>query len=447
MSALPEGWAVARVEDFARPEPGSMTDGPYGSNLKTSHYTADGPLVVRLGNIKPGLLDMSDDAHVSSEHFAGFERHHLEPGDIVIAALGDPIGRAARVPSGIGPAMVKADCFRLRPSDQVEAQYLIKWLNSEEARASFLKVSHGMGRIRVNLSDVRNAEIPLPPLPEQRRIVAKLDRLSARTKAARAHLARVQSLASRAKQATLAAAFEKVGESAEIKTVAELACHFTSGSRDWAKYYDKGDAVFVLAGNIRPLSFDPTPKRFVDPPRNSADALRTKVERDDLLVTIVGANTGDLCRVPHDFEAYYVCQSVALIRLHEAWRSRFVELFLTTQMGEGGQLQEAIYGQGRPHLSFKDLKAVAVPELNRRETESFVRRIEAAFARIDRMVEDATRAAHLLDRLDQRLLAKAFRGELVPQDPNDEPAAELLARIKATRANAPKSKRGRRQRA
>ena len=63
------------------------------------------------------------------------------------------------------------------------------------------------------------------------------------------------------------------------------------------------------------------------------------------------------------------------------------------------------------------------------------------------MVAEAARAAHLLDRLDERLLAKAFRGELVHQDPNDEPAEVLLARIRQARAAAPKPKRGRRTKA
>ena len=80
------------------------------------------------------------------------------------------------------------------------------------------------------------------------------------------------------------------------------------------------------------------------------------------------------------------------------------------------------------------------------EQDEIVRRIEAAFARIDRMTEEATRAAHLLDRLDERVLAKAFRGELVPQDPNDEPASVLLERIREARATAPapSRRRGRR---
>jgi hypothetical protein len=67
-----------------------------------------------------------------------------------------------------------------------------------------------------------------------------------------------------------------------------------------------------------------------------------------------------------------------------------------------------------------------------------------AFARADRLEAEAARARALLDRLEAAILAKAFRGELVPQDPNDEPASVLLDRIRAQRAAAPKPKRGRR---
>ena len=72
---------------------------------------------------------------------------------------------------------------------------------------------------------------------------------------------------------------------------------------------------------------------------------------------------------------------------------------------------------------------------------------ETAFAALDRVEAEARAAERALDRLDQAILAKAFRGELVPQDPSDEPASELLARIAADRARAPKPARGRHKRA
>ena len=69
--------------------------------------------------------------------------------------------------------------------------------------------------------------------------------------------------------------------------------------------------------------------------------------------------------------------------------------------------------------------------------------IKAAFAEIDRLAAEAAAALRQLDRLDQAILAKAFRGELVPQDPNDEPASALLARIAAERTSAIPSPRTR----
>jgi hypothetical protein len=68
------------------------------------------------------------------------------------------------------------------------------------------------------------------------------------------------------------------------------------------------------------------------------------------------------------------------------------------------------------------------------EQPEIVRQIESAFSKLDRLASEKGSAAALLDRLDRAILAKAFRGELVPQDPNDEPASVLLERVRASRA-------------
>ena len=97
-------------------------------------------------------------------------------------------------------------------------------------------------------------------------------------------------------------------------------------------------------------------------------------------------------------------------------------------------------------MSIPKVNGLPIPLCSLDEQREIVRRIEATFARIDRLTAEAARAAHLLDRLDERLLATAFRGELVPQDPADEPAEALLARIRETHAWVPRSRRGRRAR-
>src|SRR5690606_13958364 len=91
-------------------------------------------------------------------------------------------------------------------------------------------------------------------------------------------------------------------------------------------------------------------------------------------------------------------------------------------------------------INIEDLRKLPIAYPEDDEQQEIVRRIETAFVWIDRLAAEATSARRLIDWLDQAVLAKAFRGELVPHDPDDEPASMLLERIRAERRAAPKAK-------
>jgi type I restriction enzyme S subunit len=168
---------MVRLGDLAA-GPDAFADGPFGSNLKGDHYTDQGARVIRLGNIGRGEFLAHDAAFVTMRHFATLSRHHVRAGDVVVAALGDgarPAGRACRVPDGLGPAMVKADCFRVRlPASRVDPDYIVFCLNSPASLAAISGAMRGATRPRVNLSILRDASVPLPSLSEQKRIVVDL---------------------------------------------------------------------------------------------------------------------------------------------------------------------------------------------------------------------------------------------------------------------------------
>lgn len=152
-----------------------ITDGPFGSNLKSEHYTTSGPRVVRLANISSGSF-INSFVHISTEHFATLQKHRVLAGDVLVATLGESIPRACIAPEYLGDAIVKADCIRIRPSRRVTPSFLSYAINSPVVRASAASMIQGVTRPRINLGTLRTTVIPLPPLAEQCRITELIEK-------------------------------------------------------------------------------------------------------------------------------------------------------------------------------------------------------------------------------------------------------------------------------
>ena len=170
LGSIPATWEVVTLRRVAL----DRCDGPFGSGLKSSHYTDRGIRVVRLQNIGHGEFRGSDAAFVSPEHYSSLGDHSVVSGDVLIAGLGDdnhPAGRACVAPENIIPAMVKADCFRFRLNqDRVQPQFAALQLTATATVAS-AALSTGATRQRTNLQATSGRAIGIPSIPEQNLIV------------------------------------------------------------------------------------------------------------------------------------------------------------------------------------------------------------------------------------------------------------------------------------
>ncbi|GAB5489662.1 MAG: hypothetical protein Pars2KO_32320 [Parasphingorhabdus sp.] len=366
------------------------------------------------------------------------KRTSVSAGDVLLTIVGT-IGRTAVVPEDYEPFTLQRSVAVLALWSGIESRYLSHFLASPDTQEWLQANAKGSAQKGVYLRALSKLEVPVAPIPEQQRIVAKVDGLTARTARARKDLDHIPTLIARYKESLLTQIFENLDAVSERKSIRELSSFVTSGPRGWAKYYaDSGD-LFVRVGNVQrtDINLDLSDVQHVQPP-NGAEGQRTRLQANDLLITI----TADIGRVGvfTDDRTAYINQHVALTRLDYPREAKFVAWYLSSEPGQV-QLHRNTRGATKAGLGLGDIRDVMIPQVGIEAQSEVVRGIESAFGWLDRLAANHAAAERLLPKLDAAILDKAFRGELVLQDPNDEPASVLLGRIEAERAAAPKKKR------
>ena len=157
-----------------------MSDGPFGSNLKSEHYCENGIRVIRLQNICDGYFLDSDKAYVSIEHYEKIKKYTCRSGDIIIGTLGEPNLRACIIPEYIEFAINKADCVHCIPNPKLLTnQFVVGFLNSPITLNYALGDVHGNTRQRISSGQIAKMPIIIPPLELQEQyayIVQQLDK-------------------------------------------------------------------------------------------------------------------------------------------------------------------------------------------------------------------------------------------------------------------------------
>ena len=167
----PMRWPKRKLRELCE----KISDGPFGSNLKSSNYAQEGVRVIRLQNIGVGHLIDEDRAYISLEHFGRLRKHECLPGDVVVGTLGDPNLRACILPPDIPRALNKADCVQIRPHGEIATAEFVCWLlNLPSMRALASGMIFGQTRSRISMGRLAELVVPVPPLPLQKEFARRV---------------------------------------------------------------------------------------------------------------------------------------------------------------------------------------------------------------------------------------------------------------------------------
>jgi type I restriction enzyme S subunit len=313
----------------------------------------------------------------------------------------------------------------------------------------WLQYVSGTTRLKLTQQGMQRVNIPLPPLSEQHRIVAKLDSLFQRTRRAREELSHIPRLIENYKKAILDAAFrgdltkdwreQKGLPNPEEIVFGDVAEGFSYGSS--AKSSPTGKVPVLRMGNIQNMALDWSDLVYTS---NDQEIAKYNLVAGDVLFNrtnspeLVGKTAIYKGEQPAIYAGYLI-----RIRCGNQMLPQYLNYCLNSPMGRTYCWRVKTDGVSQSNINAKKLAAFSFLLPDPEEQEEIVRRIEKALDWLNTVYAEQGKAAHLIDHLDQANLAKAFRGELVPQDPNDEPASVLLERIRADRAAQPRARRGR----
>lgn len=175
----------------------------------------------------------------------------------------------------------------------------------------------------------------------------------------------------------------------EVFSLEKLSNFVTSGSRGWAEYYSDSGPIFVRSQNVRDGRLDFTDLQHVSPPMG-AEGSRTKVQKEDLLITITGNSVGNVACVHEELGEAYISQHVGLVRLSNPRLSEYICRYLAPGAPGNPQISGSQTGQSKPGLNLKNLRdfCVALPptEIEQEAIANALSDVDAYIGSLEKMV-------------------------------------------------------------
>ena len=474
-SSIPGQWAETTLGEIAT----FIQRGKSPKYIESSKLPVINQKSIRWNGINKEYLK-----YIHPDSFSDWPKDRfIKTNDILINSTGTgTIGRACIVGEHDCklPKVVDSHVTILRTT--IVQKYVFNWLKSRIVQDIILNLCTGStNQVELSKDKINSIHIPLAPLNEQKRIVEKLDSILPKIKNAKARLEKIPVILKRFRQSVLAAAcsgrltedwreknpnrspllfesIEEINDPDDIFSKSSLLqlpdewCYvrfnmigkLKSGgtpSKSIQRYWN-GDIPWVSAKDMKKEYIDDSMDKITQAAINEAKVRLLPI--NSLLFVVRGMILIHTFPVALTKVSLAINQDLKGLIPNKEFNPKYLLFFFKFQ----GVLilqheKEASHGTRRIEMTTLQNWAVAAPPI--KEQQEIVRRVEKLFSLADSLEAKYKKAFECVEKIEQSVLAKAFRGELVEPDPNDEPAAELLKRILAEKAKLESGKNKRKK--
>jgi type I restriction enzyme S subunit len=400
---MKEGWEIKRLGDLCE----LITKGTTPTSIGYK-FTDKGINFIKVESLtESGEIIPNKVAYVDEECHNALKRSQLKINDILFSIAG-ALGRIGIVNTEIVPANTNQALaiIRLREDAEVLVKYLAKYFNSDSITQEIEKLRGGAAQQNLSLGQLNNLVIPLPPLPEQQRIVSILDKCFSAIERSRNNAEQNLKNAKELFESYLQGVFEKKGDGWEEKALGEIA-DVEYGYTD--KSTEEGDFRYVRITDIdNNGELHSTGKKFI---KHSKEASSFLINNNDLLMARTGATFAKVL-LYKDYEPSVFASYLIRIKFKTQIDNELYWYFTKTKT-YWGQANALSSGAAQPHFNGAALKQVvfAYPK-NFDEQKVLIKKFKSLSTETQKMEAIYLKKIADLDELKKSVLQKAFAGEL-----------------------------------
>lgn len=427
---VPENWCWTYLRNIAQ-----WGSGGTPSRKNPTYYEGNIPWV-KTGELEDGILYNTEEK-ISDEAVQKSSAKLFPVESVLIAMYGATIGKTAIL--GV-EATTNQACACAICNESVYNKYLLYYLRSQ--KDSFIEQGKGGAQPNISQDIIKRNTIPLPPKAEQQRIVEQIENLFVKLDEAKEKAGEIVDKFENTERAILFSAFAgkltknwRLKNSISNDTWSEVTlqdvCNMkiTDGTHKTPTYCEQEDGgiPFISAKDVTSKKIFWDNIKYIVPELHEELYARLAPQRDDVLLAKNG--TTGVAAIVEDDRVFDIYVTLAVLRPNKTIINPRYLLNVINSPVCKTQFDEHLTGIGVPNLHLRDIKDVKIPVPSLDEQDEIIRIVESLISKETKAYELAKITIESIEMMKKTVLAKAFRGELGTNNPDEESAIKLLSKI------------------